>query len=74
MTVRKLDISSEHCPMTFVKTKLELEKMNRGDSLEVLLRKGEPLENVPRSAREIGYAVAEPIHLKNDLYKVVITK
>lgn len=53
----KLDITREHCPMTFVKTKIELSKLKAGDTLEVLLTEGEPLENVPRSSEEQGYKV-----------------
>ncbi|MEI8271185.1 MAG: sulfurtransferase TusA family protein [Paludibacter sp.] len=53
----KLDITKEHCPMTFVKTKIELSKLKSGDILEVLLTEGEPLENVPRSSTEQGFTV-----------------
>jgi len=53
----KLDITKEHCPMTFVKTKIELSKLESGDTLEVLLNEGEPLENVPRSSTEQGFTV-----------------
>ncbi len=53
----KLDITKEHCPMTFVKTKIELSKLKSGDILEVLLSEGEPLENVPRSSTEQGFKV-----------------
>jgi TusA-related sulfurtransferase len=53
----KLDITKEHCPMTFVKTKIELSKLKSGDTLEVLLTEGEPLENVPRSSTEQGFNV-----------------
>ena len=52
-----LDITKEHCPMTFVKTKIELSKLKSGDILEVLLTEGEPLENVPRSSTEQGFTV-----------------
>ncbi|OHB69221.1 MAG: response regulator SirA [Planctomycetes bacterium RBG_16_43_13] len=52
-----LDITKEHCPMTFVKVKLELSKMSPGDQLEVLLNEGEPLDNVPKSAVEQGFKV-----------------
>ena len=38
--------------MTWVATKLELERMAPGDALEVRCNAGEALENVPRSARE----------------------
>ncbi len=52
-----LDITRETCPMTFVKVKLRLAKMEAGEQLEVLLNEGEPLENVPHSCEEQGYKV-----------------
>lgn len=52
-----LDITSERCPMTFVKTKIRLEKMKSGEILEVLLQGEEPLKNVPRSAEELGHRI-----------------
>jgi TusA-related sulfurtransferase len=55
---RTLDITALTCPMTWVRTKLELERMAPGEALEVRCRPGEALENVPRSAREAGHAVA----------------
>lgn len=69
-----LDITKEHCPMTFVYVKLELAKMQQGDILEVLLTGKEPLENVPRSAAEQGYKVlaVEPADGVN--HRVVIEK
>ena len=55
---RTLDITGLTCPMTWVKTKLELERMAPGEELTVRCREGEALENVPRSAREAGHQVA----------------
>ncbi len=52
-----LDITGEVCPMTFVKTKLYIERLSPGEVLEVRLRGGEPLENVPRSVRDHGHEV-----------------
>ena len=49
-----LDITSDICPMTFVKTKLLIERMSSGETAEVRLGAGEPLENVPRSVVEQG--------------------
>lgn len=69
-----LDITKEHCPMTFVRTKLKLAQMTPGDTLEVLLSEGEPLENVPRSAREQGYDVRAVEHVEGNTYRVVIEK
>jgi len=52
-----LDITAAKCPMTFVRTRLMLDSMAPGQTLEVRLRGAEPLENVPRSARELGHEV-----------------
>ena len=68
MALHTLDITNDHCPMTFVKTKLELEKLSTGEQLEVLLKKGEPLVNVPRSAREQGFTVHEVTLVGGDIY------
>jgi len=52
-----IDITNEICPMTFVKTKLFIEKKNIGDVVEVRLKGKEPLHNVPRSATDHGHTV-----------------
>ena len=54
---RTLDITSELCPMTFVRTRLALDAMQPGQVLEVRLRGDEPRENVPRNATEQGHIV-----------------
>ena len=55
--VRSLDVTTLRCPMTWVRTKLELERLESGETLEVRLPPGEALDNVPRSAREAGHTV-----------------
>lgn len=52
-----LDITREVCPLTFVKTKLLLERMAPGQTAEIRLQGTEPLDNVPRSVREQGHEV-----------------
>lgn len=74
MTTYNLDISRERCPMTFVKTKLYLEKLESGDALEVLLAEGEPLDNVPRTAVEQGFQVVDSIHVRDNIHKLIIIK
>jgi TusA-related sulfurtransferase len=54
---RELDITAEVCPMTFVRTRLALDRMEPGQTLLVLLKGDEPLANVPRNAREQGHEV-----------------
>ena len=71
-----LDITSDVCPITFVKTKLLVEKMVSGESAEVRLSAGEPLENVPRSLKEEGHSVLsmEPDPEKAGTFILVIQK
>ena len=52
-----LDVTTEVCPLTFVRTKLMVERMAAGETLEVRLNAGEPLENVPRSLGELGHII-----------------
>lgn len=52
-----LDITRDVCPLTFVKTKLLIERMSSGDTAEIRLAGAEPIENVPRSVSEHGHTV-----------------
>ena len=60
--------------MTFVKTKIELSKLQEGEVLEVLLSEGEPLDNVPRNTTDQGYNVLSVEHVEGTTYKVTIQK
>ena len=57
MAVAALDITGLTCPLTWVKTKVALERLEPGDELVVRCSPGEALENVPRSAEEAGHRV-----------------
>jgi tRNA 2-thiouridine synthesizing protein A len=54
---RELDISAETCPMTFVRTRLALDRMAVGETLLLRLRGEEPRRNIPRTATEQGHTV-----------------
>ena len=54
-----LDITADRCPITFVKAKLLVERMQIGESAQIRLHAGEPLDNVPRSLRELGHEVTD---------------
>ncbi len=54
---REIDITKDVCPMTFVRTRLALDRMTAGQTLLVRLRGEEPTRNVPRTAVEQGHAV-----------------
>ena len=52
-----IDITAEVCPMTFVKTRLLIEKMRPGETAEIRMIGKEPVENVPASVEELGHKV-----------------
>ena len=53
------DLRGVACPLNFVKAKIELEKIDVGEILEVLLDDGEPIKNVPESFTQQGQEVIE---------------
>ena len=59
--------------MTFVRTKLQLERMQPGKILAVRLRGDEPLRNVPRAARDEGHAILG-IETEGDIHIVTIRR
>ena len=70
---QKIDITNEICPMTFVKTKLKLETLRSGQILEVTLRDGEPLTNVPKRVQEEGHKILD-VRQNGDLFTILIER
>ena len=52
-----LDITADVCPMTFVRARLLIERMNPGETALIRLKGEEPLKNVPASVAELGHKV-----------------
>lgn len=52
-----LDITSETCPMTYVRTRLALAGLAPGQTLSVYLRGRDPETSVPATARRQGHQV-----------------
>ena len=61
-----LDITVDVCPMTFVRTRLLIERMASGDTATIVLRGAEPIENVPASVTELGHRVVAMGPLADD--------
>jgi TusA-related sulfurtransferase len=57
VSAETLDLTGVLCPLNWVKAKLALEELDPGEELTLLLDPGEPLDSVPRSAREDGHEV-----------------
>ena len=53
----ELDLRGVACPMNFVRAKIQLEEVEVGQVLEILLDDGEPARNVPASFAEQGQEV-----------------
>jgi len=52
-----VDIADVKCPITFVKAKVAIEKLDDGQILEIRMNDGEPVQNVPRSQKDEGHKV-----------------
>ncbi len=71
---REIDITREICPMTFVRTRLALDKLAPGDILLVKLTGEEPLRNVPRTATEQGHEVLSLMTDANGITSLMIRR
>jgi tRNA 2-thiouridine synthesizing protein A len=62
--------------MTFVKARLQIEKMNAGEMLEIRLLGEEPLKNVPDSLTELGHRMVRIDREREDadIYTLLIEK
>lgn len=75
-----LDITAEVCPLTFVRTKLLIERLPAGALATVRLKGREPLENVPKSVLEHGHEVVSLTpedaarNSEMDVHRLVIRK
>jgi len=70
----KLDITSFVCPMTFVKTKLQLEDMDTGQTLGLRIRLGESYNNVTRSVRDEGHKIIGERPVEDHVVELFIEK
>jgi len=70
----ELDITGEVCPMTFVRTKLALERLAVGEILRIRLRDGEPRRNVPQAVRDHGHEIISLALISDELYELTIRK
>jgi TusA-related sulfurtransferase len=72
----RLDLRAFACPLTYVKTRIALERLAPGEVLEVWLSAGEPAESVPRSAEDEGHRVfgIEPLAGGGGALRVLVEK
>ncbi len=69
-----LDLRGIVCPLNFVKTRLFLDKIQSGQSVEVWLDDGQPVESVTTSIGAEGHAIVDSQKTKDGFHKVTIVK
>lgn len=72
--VVEIDITRDICPITFVRTRLALDRLPSGGLLRVRLRGQESRTNVPRTAAEQGHAVLDVSEEDGDVWVVLIRR
>lgn len=69
-----VDITDVVCPMTFVKAKFAIEALDAGQTLEIHMNDGEPIQNVPRSMKDEGHKVLDVKENGDGTYNIVVQK
>lgn len=69
-----LDITDVVCPMTFVKAKVAIEGLDVGQTLEIHMNGGEPIQNVPRSMKDEGHKVQDVQANDDGTFNIVVQK
>ena len=68
-----LDLKGVRCPMNYVQAKLYLENIKIGETVEICLDEGEPIQNVPVSLKNDGQEILGITRIEN-YYKVLVKK
>jgi TusA-related sulfurtransferase len=69
-----LDVTADVCPMTFVRTRLALDRLAQGATLLVLAKGAEPLANIPATARAQGHAVLQETRAADGTGRILLRK
>ena len=72
--MNELNLKGEICPMTFVKTKLAIERLNSGERIKVIFNSSEAKINVPKSLKELNYKVIAINDIDENNFYIVIEK
>ncbi len=69
----RLDLRGVKCPLNWAHAKVRLERMKRGETLELLLDDPRGARDIPKAAEAEGYAVAAPVR-EGALWRLTIEK
>ncbi len=69
-----IDIRGVSCPYTFIKSKLMLEKLNQGDTLDIILNNETALNNLPKAFQYQGQEIIEVTRLNDSDWLIRVRK
>lgn len=70
----RLDLSGVPCPANFTRAFLRLEGMEVGETLELIVDDGEPIDNVPANLEEDGHEVFLRERLGESSWRLLVRK
>jgi tRNA 2-thiouridine synthesizing protein A len=70
----RIDLRGVPCPLSFVKAKLRLERIQSGQLLELWLDQGEPVEQVPNSLSVDGHKILSLIEHEDKFFTLLVEK
>lgn len=69
----RLDLRGIKCPLNWAHAKLRLEKMRRGETLELILDDPRGARDIPRAAEAAGYSITGSV-AKDGVFRLRIEK
>ena len=72
--IKEIDLLDEICPMTFVKTKLAIERINQGERIKVFFNSQEAKTNVPKSLSEVNHKIIAIKDIDKEKFYIIIEK
>lgn len=69
-----MDLKGVKCPINYVKAKMKLEMMEKGETLLVYLDDGEPIANVPKSLKNDGQELLKMEKLPDNIHYEILVK
>tara|TARA_B100001939_G_C16858174_1_gene580576 strand:+ start:699 stop:932 length:234 start_codon:yes stop_codon:yes gene_type:complete len=73
-TIPIINLEGEVCPMTFVKTRLQIEQINKDETIKFIYDSEEAKLNVPKSIKELGHEILEIKNIDLDKFYILIKK
>lgn len=71
---RIIDVTKEHCPMTFVYVRLALDQMKIGQNLVIYLTGEESYKNIKRSIKILGHDLIAESYASNNVIILQVLK